>query len=290
MATRARYAEVVQGNLRHAAQELSGRPADLVRTRMTLTNLDLDWDETTGEDETRDGAGREVANRAWDAALYEAVDRAIESFPLDRPDAHSPRASGAPSGAASPPATGDVPDRVGGHTRGADVRDNKEPTMNRPAEHAEVRPPDLDTVQRDVDHALSRRIELLAAQRHRRRDRRPRPAPEPVHGLRLRPRRTGERRHRRTQPVPRRRTQPRRTRTPDPADQPPRPVRLLAHRRDPHDRVPRPLPHPQRQRRPGTPGRRPPLSNPGPRFRAWTWSASRSSRRRAGDAPSATRS
>ncbi|MFI1574115.1 hypothetical protein ACH4VQ_25275 [Streptomyces anulatus] len=160
MATRARYAEVVQGNLRRAAQELSGRPADLVRTRMTLTNLDLDWDETTGEDETRDGAGREVANRAWDAALYEAVDRAIESFPLDRPDAHSPRASGAPSGAASPPATGDVPDRVGGHTRGADVRDNKEPTMNRPAEHAEVRPPDLDTVQRDVDHALSRRIEL----------------------------------------------------------------------------------------------------------------------------------
>ncbi|MGW5987115.1 hypothetical protein ACWFRT_03600 [Streptomyces anulatus] len=70
MATRARYAEVVQGNLRRAAQELSGRPADLVRTRMTLTNLDLDWDETTGEDETRDGAGREVANRAWDAALY----------------------------------------------------------------------------------------------------------------------------------------------------------------------------------------------------------------------------
>ncbi|WP_331736029.1 hypothetical protein OG333_37985 (plasmid) [Streptomyces anulatus] len=32
--------------------------------------------------------------------------------------------------------------------------------MNRPAEHAEVRPPDLDTVQRDVDHALSRRVEL----------------------------------------------------------------------------------------------------------------------------------
>ncbi|MFJ9924386.1 hypothetical protein ACIRSF_34440 [Streptomyces rubiginosohelvolus] len=32
--------------------------------------------------------------------------------------------------------------------------------MNRPADRTEVEPPDLDTVQRDVDHALSRRIEL----------------------------------------------------------------------------------------------------------------------------------
>ncbi len=63
MATRARYAEVVRDNLRRAAQELSGRPADLVRKRMTLSKLDLGWDESTGEDETRDGAGRESANR-----------------------------------------------------------------------------------------------------------------------------------------------------------------------------------------------------------------------------------
>jgi len=39
MATRVGYAEVVQGNLRRAAQEISGRPADPVRQRMTLTNL-----------------------------------------------------------------------------------------------------------------------------------------------------------------------------------------------------------------------------------------------------------
>ncbi|MFI0020093.1 hypothetical protein [Streptomyces griseus] len=32
--------------------------------------------------------------------------------------------------------------------------------MNRPAGQAEARPPDLDTVQLDVDHALSRRVEL----------------------------------------------------------------------------------------------------------------------------------
>ncbi|MFE5841989.1 type I-E CRISPR-associated protein Cse1/CasA [Streptomyces niveus] len=84
MATRARYAEVVQGNLRRAAQELSGRPADLVRRRMTLTNLALDWDETTGEAETRDESGREAANRTWRSALHTAADRAIANFPLDR--------------------------------------------------------------------------------------------------------------------------------------------------------------------------------------------------------------
>ncbi|WP_331763440.1 type I-E CRISPR-associated protein Cse1/CasA [Streptomyces anulatus] len=105
MATRARYAEVVQGNLRRAAQELSGRPADLVRTRMTLTNLGLDWDETTGEDETRDGAGREAANRAWDTALHEAVDRAIESFPLDRDRRAKLRATFMTAGAAAPTRT-----------------------------------------------------------------------------------------------------------------------------------------------------------------------------------------
>ncbi|WP_406137292.1 type I-E CRISPR-associated protein Cse1/CasA [Streptomyces anulatus] len=106
MATRARYAEVVQGNLRRAAQELGGRPADLVRKRMTLTNLDLDWDGTTGEDETRDGAGRESANRAWDTALHEAVDRAIESFPLDRDRRAKLRATFMTAGAAAPPGTG----------------------------------------------------------------------------------------------------------------------------------------------------------------------------------------
>ncbi|MFB8382725.1 type I-E CRISPR-associated protein Cse1/CasA [Streptomyces rubiginosohelvolus] len=105
MATRARYAEVVQGNLRRAAQELSGRPADLVRKRMTLTNLDLDWNETTGEDETRDGAGREAAKRAWDTALHEAVDRAIESFPLDRNRRAKLRARFMTAGAAAPTRT-----------------------------------------------------------------------------------------------------------------------------------------------------------------------------------------
>ncbi|MFC9033663.1 hypothetical protein [Streptomyces arboris] len=32
--------------------------------------------------------------------------------------------------------------------------------MNRPAAQAEARPPDLESVQLDVDHALSRRVEL----------------------------------------------------------------------------------------------------------------------------------
>ncbi len=101
MATRARYAEVVRGNLRRAAQELSGRPADLVRKRMTLTKLDLGWDESTGEDETRDGAGRESANRGWDTALHEAVDRVIESFPLDRDRRAKLRATFMTAGAAA---------------------------------------------------------------------------------------------------------------------------------------------------------------------------------------------
>ncbi|MFF8503903.1 hypothetical protein ACF07L_25085 [Streptomyces anulatus] len=48
-----------------------------------MTNLDLDREETTGEDKTRDGAGRKAANSAWGTALPEAVDRAMESFPLD---------------------------------------------------------------------------------------------------------------------------------------------------------------------------------------------------------------
>lgn len=50
MDTRARYAELVQGNLRRAAQKLSGRPADLVRQRMALPNL-LRRDHRGGRDE-----------------------------------------------------------------------------------------------------------------------------------------------------------------------------------------------------------------------------------------------
>ncbi|MEU0001874.1 type I-E CRISPR-associated protein Cse1/CasA [Streptomyces microflavus] len=102
MATRARYAEVVQGNLRRAAQELSGRPADLVRQRMTLTNLALAWDETTGESETCDQAGREAAGRAWDTALHTAVDRAIDAFPLDRNRRTQLRETFMTAGAAAP--------------------------------------------------------------------------------------------------------------------------------------------------------------------------------------------
>lgn len=100
MATRARYAEVVQGNLRRAAQQISGRPADLVRRKMTLTGLDLAWDETTGEDETLDGQGREAASRAWDAALNDAVDQAVRAFPLDQGRRHQLRATFMTAGAA----------------------------------------------------------------------------------------------------------------------------------------------------------------------------------------------
>ncbi|MFJ4708848.1 hypothetical protein ACIP6I_28915 [Streptomyces anulatus] len=68
-----------------------------------MTYLNLDREETTGEDETRDGAGREAADSAWGTALPEAVDRAMESFPLDHDRRAKlrvplPRASGAGSG------------------------------------------------------------------------------------------------------------------------------------------------------------------------------------------------
>ncbi|MGA5474215.1 hypothetical protein ACPCUK_36325 [Streptomyces arboris] len=129
MATRARYAEVVQGNLRRAAQEISGRHADLVRQRMTLTNLVLDWDETLGEAETGDQAGREAAGRSRDTALHAAVDRAIEAFPLDRNRRTQLRATFMTAGAAATrrakaagrgePEAASASPRVQGHGEGA---------------------------------------------------------------------------------------------------------------------------------------------------------------------------
>lgn len=146
MATRARYAEVVQGNLRRAAQEISGRPADLVRKRMTLTNLDLDWDETTGEDETREGAGREAANRAWDTALHEAVDRAIEGFPLDRDRRAKLRATFMTAGAAAPTEPGPCGrTRRRPRPRRTDRRARPRPAGHRPRRAAPAAPPPLRT-------------------------------------------------------------------------------------------------------------------------------------------------
>ncbi|MFD3970375.1 type I-E CRISPR-associated protein Cse1/CasA [Streptomyces cyaneofuscatus] len=83
MAARARYAEVVQGNLRRAGKEMTGgHRADMVRQKLTLTNLEPAWDETLGGDATGDGWLREAASQVWDTALHAAVDRAVQGLPL----------------------------------------------------------------------------------------------------------------------------------------------------------------------------------------------------------------
>ncbi|QRV25863.1 type I-E CRISPR-associated protein Cse1/CasA (plasmid) [Streptomyces californicus] len=83
MAARARYAEAVQSNLRRATREISGRPVDMVRKRMTLTNLDYAWERTTAPDCTREASAREAATKEWRDTLREAAETLIYQFPMD---------------------------------------------------------------------------------------------------------------------------------------------------------------------------------------------------------------
>ncbi|MGW1365014.1 type I-E CRISPR-associated protein Cse1/CasA [Streptomyces chartreusis] len=81
LARMSRYADALNGNLRTQAMKISQRPTEQVGPRMTLNNVDQDWQDAVLTSAT----DPEQATAQWGDALRTAAERNIAAFPL-RPD------------------------------------------------------------------------------------------------------------------------------------------------------------------------------------------------------------